>query len=90
MAKKMLGKGYDIDAIHALTGLPFKKIERMKEQTFLRNPIFPLSSTPNRAKTPGDRRQCSFASKSYNHQVRILLTEYLKRDTLETAERGKA
>ncbi|AWO75027.1 transposase [Geobacillus thermoleovorans] len=30
IAKKMLAKGYDVDTIHELTGLPVEKIERVK------------------------------------------------------------
>ncbi|EPR27713.1 hypothetical protein I656_02648 [Geobacillus sp. WSUCF1] len=30
VVKRMLAKGYDVDTIHELTGLPIEKIERMK------------------------------------------------------------
>ncbi len=30
VVKRMLAKGYDVDTIHELTGLPMEKIERMK------------------------------------------------------------
>ncbi|MGG2947853.1 DUF4351 domain-containing protein, partial [Geobacillus stearothermophilus] len=31
IAKKMLAKGYDVDTIHELTGLPAEKIEQLKK-----------------------------------------------------------
>lgn len=31
VVKRMLAKGYDVDTIHELTGLPIEKIEKMKE-----------------------------------------------------------
>lgn len=30
VVKRMLAKGYDVDTIHELTGLPVEKIERVK------------------------------------------------------------
>ncbi|AKM20129.1 flagellar assembly protein H [[Flavobacterium] thermophilum] len=31
IAKKMLAKGYDVDTVHELTGLPAEKIEQLKK-----------------------------------------------------------